>query len=245
MSNVNGNYGNIISKLKKGRPTLQANGELINFLQTEKSLRNLETYNKFIKNVETMVRKSPRYKQYKSYIMNEVGLNKCMIFPGISADIESNKKSKITLEMHHGPLLTLFDSCCIVTDHFLKNDKPVNSMIIAKTILDEHDENRIEVMILCDLAHILYHAQKIYINPKQAFGKTLEFLEKYRDGVDDRMKTIINKNLELSRQYNSIDKEGILDVVMSRWDNGKFELADVGLKDGWEDNPVNPLKKIS
>lgn len=233
MGEIN-NLANIqIKGLKKRNPKLSVDGYLLPFYQTKKSLKDLDKYNKFVKKVESMVRKSNEYSAYKKYLINDVGLNHCMVFPNINTDMD-----KVTIEMHHGPLLTLYDSVCIVTDHYLNNKLPVTSIRICEAILEEHWENNIEVMMLCDLAHKLYHAQKIYINPKQAWGYTPRFIERYKDGIDERMAIIINKNLELAKQYNSIDNSGILDVNMTRWDKGEYDD-----EDDWKNKPVNPLVK--
>lgn len=242
MGEIN-NLANIQLKgLKKGKPKLKADGFMLPFYQTEKSLRDLEAYNKFIKNVESMVRRSKEYSVYKNYLINDIGLNHCMVFPNITTDLEK-EHCKVTIEMHHGPLLTLYDSACIITDHYLKNDMPVTSIRIYEALIEEHFQNNIQVMMLCDLAHKLYHAQKIYMNPKQAWGYTPRFLEKYKDGLDDKMKRIINKNLELATKYNSMEQDNILDVYMTRWDNGSLNDTELGLDDNWEEKPVNPLIK--
>lgn len=221
------NYANVqIKGLNKGKPKLKADGFMCPLYQTKKSLAELDNYNKFIKNVEQLVRRSKEYKAYKDYIFNTVGLNYCMVFPNINANL-SEKNSKVTIELHHGPLLTLYDSCCIITDHYLENDIPVTSLSIMKAVLDEHFENNIQVMPLCDLAHKLFHAQQIYINPRQAWGYTPRFLEKYQDGISDRMVMILNKNLDLARKYNSIDKDCILDIYRSRWDGDKTENENI------------------
>jgi hypothetical protein len=241
MGEIN-NLANInVKGLKKGKPKLEADGFICRLYQNKKSLKDLEVYNKFIKKVESMVRKSKEYKQYKDYLMNDIGLDHCMVFPNIKANMGKDKKQKVTIEMHHGPLLTLYDSCCIITDHMLENNIDVTSIRVYKKVLDEHFENNIQVMMMCDLAHKLYHAGRVYINPKQAWGYTPRFLEKYSDGVDAKMAMIINKNLELAEQYNSIDHDGILDVHMTRWDIGVLTDDELGLEEGWDEKPVNAL----
>lgn len=237
------NLANIELKgLKKGKPKLSADGFILPFYETNKRLRDPELYNKFIKNVEALVRGSKEYANYKNYLMKDIGLNYCMVFPNMTDEIKG-----LTLELHHGPLLTLYDACCIITDAYLANGEKISSMRIFKAVIEEHYANNINCMILCDLAHKLYHAQKLYLNPKQSWGYTSRFLEKYEDGLDERMKIIINKNLELSTKYNSIDYENVLDVYMTRWDKGDLSDEDLGLKENWEENPVNPLveKKAS
>lgn len=236
------NYANVkIKGLNKGKPKLKADGFICQFYQTKKSLAELDTYNKFIKNVEQLVRRSKEYKAYKDYIFNTVGLNYCMIFPNINATL-SDKTAKVTIELHHGPLLTLYDVCCIVTDHFLENDIPVTSLSVMKTVLDEHFENNIQVMPLCDLAHKLFHAQHIYINPKQAWGYLPRFLEKYSDGVSERMEMMMKKNIEIAKEYNSIDKNGILDVYRTRWDGDKSE--EENLKEIEIDDVIGEYNKL-
>lgn len=233
------NLANIQLKgLKKRKPKLSSDGFILPLYQTKKTMKDLEFYNKFIKKVESMVRRSKEYSLYKNYLINDIGLNHCMVFPNITTDIE-----KVTIEMHHGPLLTLYDTCCIITDHYLNNDMPVTSIRIYEAVIEEHFENNVQVMMLCDLAHKLYHAQKIYMNPKQAWGYTPRFLEKYEDGIDERMAMIINRNLELAEQYNSIEKENILDLYLSRWDKGDLSDDEIGLSNDWEEIAVNPLVK--
>lgn len=239
MGEIN-NLANIQLKgIKKGKPKLEVDGFICPLYSTEKTLKDLDTYNKFIKKVESMVRKDPDYKKYKEYLMKDIGLDHCMVFPNIKSDL-ATKNQKITIEMHHGPLLTLYDSVCIITDHMLKNKEDVTSIRVYERVLDEHFDNNIQVMMLCDLAHKLYHAQKVYINPKQAWGYTPRFLERYNDGIDDKIATILNKNLELAEQYNSIDQDNILDVCMTRWDKGILTDKELGLEENWEEKPVNP-----
>ena len=145
MGEIN-NLANINLKgLKKRKPKLEANGYICPFYETNKRLRDPELYNKFVKNIESLVRCSKEYANYKNYLMKEIGLNYCMIFPNITDQIEG-----VTLELHHGPLLTLYDCCCIIIDHYLKNDIKVSSMRIFKAVITEHYNNNINCMILCD-----------------------------------------------------------------------------------------------
>lgn len=196
-----------IAGFKADKPKLKSDGLILPFYQTKKSLKDLDAYNKFIKGVESLIRKSKEYKAYKDYLMNDVGLNYCMMFPNITTDIGGDKP--ITIEMHHGPILTLYDYCAIVTDHYLKNDIYVNSFRIFKAVMDEHFQNNVQVVMLCDLAHKGVHDNKIFLNVKQGWGHLDIFLEKYIDGISDKMEVIINKNLEMSRKYDSFDKDGM------------------------------------
>lgn len=216
------NIGNIeIKGITKGKPKLKANGMVIPFYQNNKSLKDLEIYNTYIKDIEKLVRKSKEYKAYKNHLMSDVGLNHCMVLPNISTELE-NDASKITIEMHHGPILTLYDCCSIVVDHMLENKLPITTFRVANIIIKEHEADNIQVVMVCDLVHKLCHSNTspLYINPKQAWGKLDVFLNKYKDGLNERRKTIIQTNLELAQQYHSVDKNDILKAYKSkRWDD--------------------------
>lgn len=205
-----------IGGIDKGKPKLKADGCILPFYKTKKALNDLDYYNKFIKSVESMIRRSKEYKSYKKYIMEDIGINYDQVMPNINADLDE----KITIEMHHGPILTLYDYCSIVTDHLLENKMPVTSFRIYKLVLDEHFSNHVQIVMLSDLSHKLFHSGDLYINPKQAWGDIRPFLEKYSDGVSDRMATIINKNIDIASRFHSFDKNGILDVnTVERWDD--------------------------
>ena len=216
------NIGNIkIKGLDKGLPKLKADGTIIKFKQDKKSLKDLEAYNTFIKSVEKTVRTSKEYKAYKNFLMTDMGLNYCAVFPNISSELGEDANS-VTIEMHHGPILTLYDCCAIVVDHLLENDKSFTTIEIAKIIIREHEMHNIQVVMVCDYVHKLCHTKGsyLYINPKQAWGKLHVFLEKYKDGINKKLKKIINENLKLANEYHSIDKNDILTAYKARrWDN--------------------------
>lgn len=207
-----------IKGIDKGKPKLKSDGMVIPFYKTKKSLKDLEEYNRFIKGVEKLVRISKEYKAYKNFLMSDIGLNYCTVLPNISTELGKG----VTIEMHHGPILTLYDYCSIMVDHMLENDMAVTSIIVAAKIIEEHELHNIQVVMLCDLVHKLCHTNgsHLYINPKQAWGKLDVFLEKYKDGIDDRRRAIIKTNLELAQQYHSIDKNELLTAYKAqKWDD--------------------------
>ena len=61
-----------------------------------------DEYTRFVKDVEKTVRKHEDYKIYKDWLMNTMGLNFCQV----STDIYD---TDATIEMHPGPLFSLFD----------------------------------------------------------------------------------------------------------------------------------------
>ncbi len=195
-----------VKGLKKGNPRLKSDtGMILPFFQNNKELLHLETMNRFIKATERLIRTSKEYKRYKAYLMEEIGLDHCMIFPDISDDGDA------PIEMHHGPILTLYDICEILTNWMIANDIKITTFRVADLVIREHFDNTIQVVMLCEMAHQLVHANEIYLNPKQAWGDIGKFIEKYRDGIDDKQMYIIHENIRVANQYGSTDG-GVLDV---------------------------------
>lgn len=219
MSDVDG-YLNIgIKGLKKGKPKLNADGYVLDFYQKKSFMKDLEEYNRFIKGVETLVRASKEYKKFKAFVMEDKGMNYCQVFPHISKDLEEGKVP-IDIDLHHGSILNLYDCCCIATDHMLNAGQKVTTFRVAKEIIKDHLEERIQVVVLCDLAHRLVHVNKIHLNPKMGIGDFGEFIKKYPLGIDEKRRRIINTNLEAAQNILSYDLDYVTEMKnIQRFDN--------------------------
>lgn len=201
---------NIEFKKPVKNPTIDSDTSLytLPFYKDSDYFSNLDNFIGFIKATESMIRTSKYYSRYIKYLKEDVGLNFCQVLSNIKQEDET---SDIDIEMHHGPILTLFDYVSIVIDHKLYNGEPVNTFIVADTIIDEHFKNNVQVVMLSKTVHEEVHLNNIFINTKQAFGDLNAFLEKYKDGISDEQITKINKYIELSEKYDSYDK-GVLEL---------------------------------
>lgn len=197
--------GNIkVKGVKKGFPRLDDGEFILNFYKTNKDLSNPERFNQFVKAVEKLVRGNKRYNMYKAYLIEEKGLDYCQVHPNV-------KVEDAPIEMHHGPLITLYDMAAIITKALLARDYPyITTMMVARLVLEEHFNHHVQVTMLCEDCHDIFHAGGyIYINPKQGFGNLKQFLENWSDGIDKEMRNSINEHLKLAQQYQSTDN-GIL-----------------------------------
>ena len=77
----------------------------------EDYLSNYESYVNFVKGCEKAVRNNDRYKKYINHLKKEVKLTKCQVLKNVTDQDAS-------IEMHHGPIFTLFDICAIVIEYF-------------------------------------------------------------------------------------------------------------------------------
>lgn len=202
---------NINSKQKGNNTVIQAeNGYFtIKYYKDASDFYDPKAYISFIKNVEKEVRSSEEYKLYIHYLKTEVGLDYCSVFGNITDD-------KADIEMHHGPILTLFDIVAIILEYRLKHNLPICTFAIAEIVLREHFNNNVQVVMLSKTAHESVHAGKIFISPSQAFGNINEFVNRYRDGFTQDQIDTFNKYVEIAEKNKTTDN-GILQNKLTDW----------------------------
>lgn len=174
---------------------------LIPLYKDEDFFSNFESYNNFIKSCERMIRSSKRYKNYISYLKNEVGLHNCQVFSNVT-DLDGGKSC---IEMHHGPIFTLYDYCSIVLEWYRLKNKKITTFKIVDTVLAEHEANNIQVVMLSKTAHQEVHNRNIFLNYKQGFGNLPAFLRKYKEALSGYYKDKLNNYIERSLREDSND----------------------------------------
>ena len=196
---------NIDFKKTNTNPTIDSDTSLytLPFYKDTEYFSNLDNFVGFVKAVETLVRTSKYYSRYISYIKSEVGLNFCQVLSNIKQDDE---ETDINIEMHHGPILTLFDYICILVDWSLYNNKKITTFSIANKMLEEHFANRVQIVMLSKTVHEEVHENNVFLNTKHAFGDLNAFLVKYKDGLSQEQIDKINKYISLCEKYDSFDK---------------------------------------
>lgn len=200
-------YLDLMKDKKKGTIQAKDNYYQLNFYCDVMQLSVKNNFSKFIKNVELLVRRSEEYKRYIWYLSNVVGLNQCMILNNVNTDTHED----VTIEMHHGPILTLYDIISIMIEHYINNEKKFNSLSLARKVIEEHYLHEVQVVMLSKTVHELVHDNKIFIHPRQAWGNINAFFAKFKDGIIPEMKERINNYLEISSKYRANDF-GILEV---------------------------------
>lgn len=198
------NIMNVKFKRSKSNPTVdcpEADFELP-FYKDVEYFSHLENFVNFVKAVERLVRSSNYYKRYIAYLKEEVGLTYCQVLSNVESEFAD-------VEMHHGPLLTLFDCVEIVTDHMIATGQRITSFRVAKIIMDEHFKHNIQVIMLSKTVHEQVHENAIFINLGQAFGNLQVFLEKYKKGIRPEVVAQINSYIKSSMEHDSNDS-GVL-----------------------------------
>ena len=218
-------------KTKNGNIKLNASDGYydLSYYKTQSDFYDPKTYISFIKAVEKLVRNSDEYKTYINYLKTEIGLDYCSIFGKITDD-------KVAIEMHHGPIFTLFVIVSIVLEHCLLHNEQITTYSIAKIVLQEHYDNNIQVVMLCKTAHESVHAGKIYISPKQAWGDINKFIERYGDGMTNDQIETYNQILEIEEKSGHTTDNGLFKISsVKSWKNNVEELDESHLSENEEE----------
>ena len=203
-------------------PTIRSDSEMyeLPFYKDHYYFMVLENYVNFIKGCEKNIRTCDAYRKYISEL-KDLGLTNCQVLGNVYDKGDSDKMA--TVEMHHGPIMSLFDYCgCLIT-YRLKHKLKINSFIIAKIIMQEHFAGNIQTIMLSKTAHQLVDSNKLFLNFKQAHGNINNFITKYRDGLlEDHVKKI-NTYIEMSIKNKSTDNNLFeLKETITDWNRRRY-----------------------
>lgn len=183
---------------------------------------NMDNFVRFVKNVEKLVRMSDEYKRYVKYIKVEVGVNFCQVLSGIIEDVDEDSPApsgnERLLEMHHGPLLTLFDVVSVVTDYMIFKGEKITSFSVADVVIQEHFDHNIQVVMLSESVHEQVHQKTVFLSLSHGLTNVVPFMKKYEVGFSYNLRCSINDYIEKSKKYGTMDN-GVLDVAkeLANW----------------------------
>ena len=162
------------------------------------------TYTAFIKQVERTVRTSKDYDSFIHQVKTMYGLDFCQVCSKLTGQ-------DVTIEMHHGPIFTLYDIVEVILNRFIKSGYKINTLRIADAVLQEHYDLRVQIVMLAVTCHEAAHNKDIFLNLKQGFGDIAAFIDKYQAFLEPNQKYKIYNYINLCKNNYSFDK-GILDV---------------------------------
>lgn len=167
------------------------------------------TYSKFVKEIERAVRTSPDYTNYVAYIKGTIGLNFCQAISGVY------ESKNVQIEMHHGPIFTLYDICETVLEWFIQNKQRINTFRVAEKVLDEHYALRVQTIMFSKTAHEAWHNRDIFTSLGQAFGDIDAFIKMYTPYLSQEQKYKIWNYINLCESNPAFAESfdtGILDL---------------------------------
>jgi len=140
------------------------------------SFENDKQYMKFIRNCENIIRKSIEYKLWRSYIIDVLGFNKCIITSEIN--------SEVTIDVHHHipDLFTLVKA--IVNKNLDKNTNFCTLDICYEALL-LHFSNNIGYVSLLTSMHEKFHNGYLRIPIEAVQGNYKYFLDNFIGLLDE------------------------------------------------------------
>ena len=150
------------------------------------AISNDKERHKFIKRVEKIVRSSKEYRDYIQFLKEHVGLDKCVFFQNVTNGGE-NKKSRISIEIHHEPF-TLYEIVDTVLTKYQDDGLPINDLLIADEVLELHYNNQVGLVPLSKTMHEMIHnSTKVIVPLNMCYGQYSEFLEEYEPYISEEM----------------------------------------------------------
>jgi hypothetical protein len=192
----------------------------IAYNKRESAFMNASDFIKFVKTVEGLIRKSKEYASYIAYLKVDIGLTRCSIFGNIDDQVAK-------IEMHHGPIFTLYDYVEITLSHLFKTKQPVNSSNVAYNVLRDHFDNIIQVVMLSEAAHVAVHNYKgdgrFFVSLDSAWGDLTRYLEKYSNSLNVTHVQKIKKYMDEYNKYKNADSKehnrmAIFTEYIKKWD---------------------------
>lgn len=163
-----------------------------------------QAYSRFVKKCEQNIRTSKDYKIFISWIKNVLGINFCQVSSHIY-------DTDATVEMHHGPIFTLYDVVSVVLNYFIRTGKKINTMRITDSVLQEHFDLHVQVVMLATTNHEAAHNRDLFLHVNHGIGNLTEFINLYKEDLDDLHKYKIWNYINMCKSNPSFDR-GYLDV---------------------------------
>lgn len=130
---------------------------------------------RFIKDIEGIIRRSSEYRNFIKFLRNEALLNYCTVMNKLPEDVIQ----QLSLEMHHYPY-TLYDLVKTVLDTYLGNRNDFSRLSIANEVMDLHYNLMVGIVPVTKTMHELAHSRHIKISIKSVFGNYNKFTEFYQ-----------------------------------------------------------------
>ena len=183
-------------------------------------LTDYKELNKFFFTIEKICRGSNTYKKLINFLRENVDMNKCSFYKN-SSNIDT---SSIHIHIHHEPF-TLYDIVNIVYNKRYMNHEVLTENQIAKEVMYNHYRMVVGLIPLSETVHEIVHNGFLFIPTNKVFGYYKQFVKEYHDYIDQQLLKTLEKNEQISEQYEFDKATKVLDVNTIYVDTtGTYEL---------------------
>jgi len=154
-----------------------------------KTFENESEYKRFIKNVETSVRKSIEYKLWRNYVIDVLQVNECMI--------THESINEVTIDIHHH-IPSLYVLVSALVNEKLEKEEEFCTFDIATKAIELHYQNRLGYITLLKSMHEKFHNGFLKIPINLVRGNYQYFLDHYSKYLDEADLDIISERLSIN-----------------------------------------------
>lgn len=172
---------------------------------------------RFIKDVESRVRRSFEYKKFISYIRDYMQMNQDAFLEGV----DNKETFDIKIEIHHYPF-TLHDIVEIIINKrsYYKESLSVN--MVAKEVMECHYKMMVGLVPLAQTTHELTHNGKLFISSDKVMGRYNLFIEYYKPFIEPYMLETISR----IEKYSEEKQSDILDTNIIAQNKITYNISD-------------------
>lgn len=155
---------------------------------------------KYIKDLERIVRNSFEYRRFISYLRENMDMSECAIMENVS-----NKDDyHIKIEIHHSPF-TLYDICTTVLNKRIALGLPTDIELVALEVTALHYYLFVGLIPLSETVHQLVHSQYLFVPVTNVLGNYQAFVDNYHDYIAPELLETYEENLEYSTKLSQND----------------------------------------
>lgn len=175
----------------------------IHYFKTSEDLIDEQSYGKMVREIERLVRSNPDYKVFVDYIKHTLGIDFCQVFSHAFDGVDCQ------IELHHGPLFTLYDICEVELQRFLTDGLRINVYRVADSVLDLHFQLKINCVMLSKTVHEMAHNQDLFLSLSQNIGDVNAYIKERSRYFTSEIRYKIWNYVKLCESNESFDKGGL------------------------------------
>jgi hypothetical protein len=214
---------------------------LINVPEFEYQIYDLtddKEYEKYIKDVESQVRRSFEYKQFIRYLRDTMGMNKCAFLQNVS----NEETFDIKIELHHYPF-SLRDIADIVFRKRSYYKESLEVQMVAKEVMECHYKLIVGIISLSETVHELAHSHRLFVPVDKVIGRYKVFVELYKPFIEPEMLETLERIEKYTLEHSEIENSNVIEQnrVSYNVKDNRYALPDMN---PITDQMVNRLETI-
>lgn len=175
-------------------------------------------YERFVKDIESNVRRSFEYKRMISYLREYMGMDKCAFLKGVT---NAEGSYDIKIEIHHYPF-TLRDVVDIVIRKREYYRESLTVQMVSKEVMILHYKLLIGLISLSQTVHELAHSSRLFIPVDKVLGRYELFIQYYKPFCEPEQLEVLDR----IEKYSYEKENTILDTNIIEQNRVSYQIAD-------------------